>query len=104
GVRKIEVTCALEAKGILSVHAKDTATGKDQRITITASGGLKEDEIQRMVNEASQQWDGEKKGREEVGRRNKLDSHCYQAEKMLADNKDKIPEGDAATLTSIIAE
>jgi molecular chaperone DnaK len=80
------------------------ATGKDQRITITASGGLKEDEIQRMVNEAASHEAEDKKRREEIERRNKLDNLCYTLEKTLADNKDKIPETDAAALNGIIAE
>jgi len=104
GVPKIEVTFDIDANGILSVHAKDMATGKDQRITITASGGLKEDEIQRMVNEASQHEAEDKQRREEIERRNKLDNLCYTLEKTLTENKDKIPESDAATLNGIITE
>src|SRR5689334_23823818 len=104
GVPKIEVTFDIDANGILSVHAKDMATGKDQRITITASGGLKEDEISRMVNEASQHEADDKKRREEIERRNKLDNLCYMLEKTLADNKDKLPESDVSSLNAIIAE
>src|SRR5262249_33850956 len=104
GVPKIEVTFDIDANGILSVHAKDTATGKDQRITITASGGLKEDEIQRMVNEAATHEAEDKKKREEVERRNKLDNLCYTLEKTLSENKEKLPESDVSSLTAIIAE
>jgi molecular chaperone DnaK len=104
GVPKIEVTFDIDANGILSVHAKDLATGKDQRITITASGGLKEDEIQRMVNEAASHEAEDKRRREEIERRNKLDNLCYTLEKTLSDNKDKLPEGDVSALTAIIAE
>jgi molecular chaperone DnaK len=86
------------------VHAKDTATGKDQRITITASGGLKEDEIQRMVNEAASHEAEDKQRREEIERRNKLDNLCYTLEKTIADNKDKLPEGDVSALQAIITE
>ncbi len=104
GVPKVEVTFDIDANGILSVHAKDQATGKDQKITITAASGLKEDEIQRMVKEAQEHEADDKKKREEVERRNKLDSMCYTLEKTLADNKEKIPEADAKTLQDIISE
>ncbi|HSN99597.1 MAG TPA: molecular chaperone DnaK [Candidatus Nanopelagicales bacterium] len=104
GVPKIEVTFDIDANGILSVHAKDTATGKDQRITITASSGLKEDEIDRMVREASEHEVEDKRRREEIERRNKLDNLCYTLEKALSENKDKIPEGDASALNSAITE
>src|SRR6201995_4198478 len=104
GVPKIEVTFAIDANGILSVNAKDMATGKDQRITITASGGVKEDEIQKMVNEAAANEAEDKKRREEVERRNKLDNLCYTLEKTLGENKDKLPEGDVSALTAIITE
>src|SRR6516165_7164165 len=100
GVPKIEVTFDIDANGILSVHAKDMATGKDQRITITASGGLKEDEIQRMVKEASEHEAEDKKRREEIERRNKLDNLCYSLEKTISENKDKL--GDIAALESLI--
>ncbi|NUO47785.1 MAG: Hsp70 family protein, partial [Polyangiaceae bacterium] len=92
------------ANGILSVHAKDQATGRDQKITITAASGLKEDEIQRMVKEAQDHEADDKKKREEVEKRNKLDSMVYTLEKTLTDNKDKIPESDAKALNEIIAE
>ncbi|AKT44025.1 molecular chaperone DnaK [Chondromyces crocatus] len=104
GVPKIEVTFDIDANGILSVHAKDTATGKDQRITITASGGLKEDEIDRMVREATEHEAEDKRRREEIERRNKLDNLCYTLEKTIAENKEKISESDASALTSAIAE
>ncbi|EYF06360.1 molecular chaperone DnaK [Chondromyces apiculatus] len=104
GVPKIEVTFDIDANGILSVHAKDTATGKDQRITITASGGLKEEEIDRMVREATEHEAEDKRRREEIERRNKLDNLCYTLEKTIAENKEKIPESDASALSSAIAE
>jgi molecular chaperone DnaK len=104
GVPKVEVTFDIDANGILSVHAKDTATGKDQKITITANSGLKEDEINRMVKEAADNEAEDKAKRDQVERRNKLDNLCYTIEKTLADNKDKIPEGDAKALTELVAE
>ena len=104
GVPKVEVTFDIDANGILSVHAKDTATGKDQRITITASGGLKEDEIARMVNEAASHEAEDKARREEIERRNKLDNLCYTLEKTLSENKEKIAETDASALQAIIVD
>ncbi|UQA60894.1 molecular chaperone DnaK [Polyangium aurulentum] len=104
GVPKIEVTFDIDANGILSVHAKDLATGKDQRITITASGGLKEDEIQRMVREATEHEAEDKQRREQIERRNKLDNLCYTIEKTVTENKDKLPESDVSALTGIVAE
>jgi molecular chaperone DnaK len=104
GVPKIEVTFDIDANGILSVHAKDLATGKDQRITITASGGLKPEEVDRLVREAAAHEAEDKKRREEIERRNKLDSLCYTVERTLADAKDKIPEADAASLKAAVEE
>ncbi|APR83826.1 Chaperone protein DnaK [Minicystis rosea] len=104
GVPKIEVTFDIDANGILSVHAKDMATGKDQRITITAASGLKEDEIQRMVKEATEHEAEDKKRREEIERRNKLDNLCYTLEKTISENKDKLPESDVSALNSAIAD
>ncbi len=104
GVPKIEVTFDIDANGILSVHAKDTATGKDQKITITASGGLKEEDINRMVKEAEANEAEDKKKREEIERRNKLENLCYTIEKALTENKDKFPESDAKQLHELVAE
>ncbi|WP_438005334.1 molecular chaperone DnaK [Sorangium sp. So ce321] len=104
GVPKIEVAFDIDANGILSVHAKDMATGKDQRITITASGGLKEDEIERMVAEAQRHEAEDATRREEIERRNKLDTLCYTLEKTVAENKDKLADADVAALNALIAE
>ncbi|MBI4955309.1 MAG: molecular chaperone DnaK [Myxococcales bacterium] len=104
GVPKIEVSFDIDANGILSVHAKDLATGKDQKITIKASGGINEDEIKRMVNEAKGHEEEDKKRREQIERRNRLDNLCYTLEKTIHENKDKIAEGDAKTIQESIAE
>jgi molecular chaperone DnaK len=104
GVPKVEVTFDIDANGILSVHAKDLATGKDQKITITAASGLKEDEIERMVKEAQSHEAEDKAKREQVERRNKLDNLCYTIDKTLTDSKDKVPEADAKALRDIIDE
>jgi molecular chaperone DnaK len=104
GVPKIEVTFDIDANGILSVHAKDVATGKDQKITITANSGLSEADIQRMVKEAAEHEAEDKARREQIERRNKLDNMCYSLEKTLSENKDKIPAGDLSTLENLIKE
>jgi molecular chaperone DnaK len=104
GVPKIEVTFDIDANGILSVHAKDTATGKDQKITITANSGLSEAEIQKMVKDASEHEAEDKQRREEVERRNKLDNLCYTLDKTLSENKEKIPAADLATLEGLIKD
>ncbi len=104
GVPKVEVSFDVDANGILSVTAKDTATGKDQKITITASSGLSEAEIQKMVKEAADHEADDKVRREQVERRNKLDNLCYSAEKALRENKDKISAADASSLDALIHE
>jgi molecular chaperone DnaK len=104
GVPKVEVTFDIDANGILSVHAKDTATGKDQKITITANSGLNESEIQKMVKDAQEHEREDKERREAIERRNKLDNLTYTLEKTLGENKDKIPAGDLSGLEALIKE
>ena len=104
GVPKVEVTFDIDANGILSVHAKDTATGKDQKITITANSGLNEGDIQRMVKEASEHEAEDKERREQIERRNKLDNLCYTLEKTMNENKEKLVATDIASLESLIKE
>src|SRR6267378_1946471 len=104
GVPKVEVTFDIDANGILSVHAKDTATGKDQRITITANSGLTDDQIKNMVKEATEHEAEDKERREQIERRNKLDNLCYTLEKTISENREKIPAPDAATLEGLIRE
>jgi molecular chaperone DnaK len=104
GVPKIEVTFDIDANGILSVHAKDTATGKDQKITVTANSGLNEAEIQKMVKEAQEHEREDKERREQVERRNRLDNLCYTLEKTISENKEKIAGGDLATIEGLIKE
>ncbi len=104
GVPKIEVTFDIDANGILSVTAKDTATGKDQRITITASSGLNDDDIQRMVSDAATHEEEDKRRREEVDRRNKLDNFCYTLEKQITENKDKLDGASVTKLEGLIKE
>jgi molecular chaperone DnaK len=104
GVPKVEVTFDIDANGILHVTAKDTATGKDQKITITASSGISEDDINRMVNDAQAHEAEDKRRREEVERRNKLDSLCYTLEKQITENKEKLDAGDVKALEELIKE
>ncbi len=104
GVPKVEVTFDIDANGILSVTAKDTATGKDQKITITASSGLSEAEIQKMVKDAADHESDDKVRREQVEHRNKLDNLCYTLEKTLRENKEKFQAADVASLEALIAE
>jgi len=104
GMPKVEVTFDIDANGILSVMAKDMATGKDQRITITASSGINKDDIDRMVKEAASHEAEDKKRREEIERRNKLDSMTYQLEKQIAENKDKLAGVDIGAIEALIKE
>ena len=104
GMPKVEVTFDIDANGILSVHARDQATGKDQKITITANSGITEADIQRMVKEASEHEAEDKERREQVERRNKLDSLCYTMEKTISENKEKLVGTDIATLESLIKD
>jgi molecular chaperone DnaK len=90
GVPQIEVTFDIDANGILNVRAKDLGTGKEQKVTITASTTLNKDEVQRMVKDAESHAEEDRKHREEVEARNQADSLVYQAEKQLQENAAKI--------------
>jgi molecular chaperone DnaK len=90
GVPQIEVTFDIDANGIVNVSARDTGTGKEQKITITASSGLSEDDIKRMVKEAEQHADEDRRRREEVEARNRAEQLVYEVEKQLAEHKDKL--------------
>jgi molecular chaperone DnaK len=91
-VPQIEVSFDIDANGILNVSAKDTATGKQQAITITSSSGLSEDEIDQMVRDAEKHSDEDKKKKDSIENRNKLDQLAYGLEKLVKENNDKIPE------------
>ncbi len=92
GTPQIEVSFDIDANGIVNVSATDKATGKKQAITITASSGLKDEDIKRMVDEAAEHEEEDKKKREEMEVRNKLDSMIYNVEKVHSENKDKVKE------------
>ena len=100
GVPKIKVTFDIDANGILSVMAKDEATGKDQKITITSNSGLADDEIDRMVNDAQAHEADDQRRREAIEARNRADQLCYQVEKSLGDVKDKLPADKIADVES----
>jgi molecular chaperone DnaK len=92
GIPKIEVTFDIDANGIVQVHAKDTASGKEQSMTISGGSALSKDEIDRMVKEAEQYAEEDAKRRETVEVRNQADQLVYTTEKFLADNAEKLPE------------
>jgi molecular chaperone DnaK len=94
GIPQIEVTFDIDANGIVNVSAKDKATGKEQQIRIQASGGLTDDDIERMVQEAEANSESDKARRESVEVKNQADSALHGTEKMLADHGDKISEED----------
>ena len=104
GLPQIEVTFDIDANGILNVSAKDTATNKEQKITITASTGLSKDEAERMKKEAESHATEDKERLSEVEARNKLDSLIYQGEKLIKENREKLGEGDVKSAEAAIEE
>ena len=104
GVPQIEVTFDIDANGILNVSAKDKGTGKDAKVTITHSSGLAKDEVERMVADAQSHEAEDKKRREEVEVRNRAENLAYQMEKLLKENKEKIPAEIAKEIEDGIAE
>jgi molecular chaperone DnaK len=104
GMPQIEVTFDIDANGILAVSAKDKASGKEQTIRIEGSGGLKKDEIERMIKDAESHASEDHARREQVEKHNQLDSLLYQAGKTLADNRDKLPEADRTRAEGVLAE
>ena len=102
GVPQIEVTFNIDANGILNVTAKDKGTGKEQSITISGSGNLSKDDVEKMAKEAESHADEDKARKDAVEARNLLDSTVYQAEKMAKDSKDKISEEDMKTLNEAV--
>jgi molecular chaperone DnaK len=104
GIPQVEVTFDIDANGILHVSAKDLGTGKEQKIQITASSGLNEEEIQNMVRAAEQHADEDHQRREEVESRNRLDSLTYSTEKLAKEHQDKLPEAQRKDIEAAIAE
>ncbi len=103
GMPQIEVTFDIDANGIVNVSAKDKATGKEQAIKIQASGGLKDDEVERMVREAEENAESDKKKRALIDAKNKAESMIHQTEKNLKDFGDKISEADKTAVESAIS-
>ena len=103
GVPQIEVTFDIDANGILHVSAKDLGTGKEQKITITASSGLSKDEIEKMRKDAESHADEDKARREEIETRNEADNSVYRSEKMLKDNADKLSGDNKSKIEGAIA-
>jgi molecular chaperone DnaK len=104
GVPQIEVTFDIDANGILNVTAKDNATGKDTRITITSSSGLSKEEVERMAKDADAHAAEDKEKREEIDARNSLDSLVYNIEKMLKESGEKVQAADKTEVEAALAE
>jgi molecular chaperone DnaK len=104
GVPQIEVTFDIDANGILNVTAKDNATGKDQKITITSSSGLSKEEIDRMAKDAESHASEDKAKREEIESKNQLDTMTYNVEKMLREHGDKISGSERGDVESALAD
>jgi molecular chaperone DnaK len=103
GMPQIEVTFDIDANGILHVSARDTATGKEQNITITASTGLNEDEIKRMVRDAETNAEEDKKRKQEIEAKNQLDNLVYNTEKTKNENKDKLSAEELRTIDDALS-
>jgi molecular chaperone DnaK len=102
GVPQIDVTFDIDANGMVNVSATDKGTGKEQKITITASSGLSKDEVERMMKDAESHAEEDKKRREEIETRNRADQAVYAAEKMLQEMGDKLPSSDKAAVESAV--
>ncbi|KAJ3706615.1 hypothetical protein LUZ61_010320 [Rhynchospora tenuis] len=104
GVPQIEVTFDIDANGIVTVSAKDKTTGKEQQITIRSSGGLSEEEIKKMVQEAEMHAQKDKERKELIEVRNSADTAIYSIEKSLSEYRDKIPKEVAAEIEKVVNE
>ena len=102
GVPQIEVTFDIDANGIVNVSAKDLGTGKEQKITITASSNLSDAEIEKAVKEAEEFAAQDKKAKEAVETKNNAESSVYQAEKLVADMGDKLEASDKADVEAAV--
>jgi molecular chaperone DnaK len=104
GMPQIEVTFDIDANGIVNVQARDLGTGREQKITITASSGLAKEEIDRMMRDADLHSEEDKRKREVIETKNRLDSLIYQTEKTITENREKIPVGLISEVESALAE
>src|SRR6186713_2324673 len=103
GVPQVEVTFDIDANGIVNVSAKDLGTGKEQKITITATSGLSKDEVDRMVKDAAAHAADDKQRRDVIDARNQADALAYQAEKTVNENREKLPVGELSKVEAAIA-
>jgi molecular chaperone DnaK len=103
-VPQVEVTFDIDANGIVNVSAKDLGTGKEQKITITASSGLSKDEVERMMKDAESHAEDDKRRKEEIETRNRADQTVYAAEKMLQDMGAKLSSTDKAAVETAIEQ
>src|SRR5687767_15214689 len=104
GIPQVEVTFDIDANGIVNVQAKDLGTGKEQKITITASSGLSKDEVDKMMREAESHADEDKQRRDDIESRNRADQSVYTAERMLRDTGDKLSADERGAIESAIAD
>ncbi len=104
GIPQIEVAFDIDANGIVNVSAKDRGTGKEQKITITSSGGLKQEEVDQMMKGAELHAEDDKKQHEEIETRNKADQAVYGAERMLQDSGDKLSETERSAVEAALAD
>lgn len=104
GVPQIEVTFNIDANGIVNVLAKDKASGKEQKITITSSSGLNESEISRMVKEAAEHEAEDKREKERIEKKNRLDAAIFETEKTVRENKEKLSEQDIKSIEDALAK
>jgi molecular chaperone DnaK len=104
GIPQIEVTFDIDANGIVNVSAKDLGTGKEQKITITATSGLNKDEVDKMMKEAEAHADEDRKRRDEIELRNRADQGVYAAERMIKDTGDKLGAGERQAVESAVEE
>jgi molecular chaperone DnaK len=104
GVPQIEVTFDIDANGILNVSARDTASGKEQRVTVTASSGLSKADVERMVKEAEAHAAEDQQRRQEIELRNQTDSLVYQVQRALAEHGAKLSESERAEIEQALTE
>lgn len=102
GVPQVEVTFDIDANGIVNVSAKDLGTGKEQKITISSSSGLNKEEVDKMVRDAESHSEDDKKKKELIEVKNRADSMIYNTEKLLKENRDKLPEAEAKDIENAI--
>jgi len=104
GMPQVEVTFDIDANGILNVTAKDKATNREQKITITSSSGLSKDDVDRLVREAGENEAADKAKREVIEARNNLDNLIYQTDKLLGEHKDKLPSAQVSTVEEAVTD